>query len=324
MRLTYTGPSPEPIGFLLLERFAMVALFSAIEPLRIANRVAGRELFRWHLISRDGAPVTASNGIPLAVSWALDTAPATPSLAVCASFEPLATLDPRLADWLVARRQAGAALGGIDTGVFVLAAAGLLDDQTVTLHWESLPDFRRRFPRVEAVESLFEVTPEGFSCAGASASIDLALDTIRRRHGDRLTRLVREQLVHDHRRLPASRQRHPADDGELPAPLARVIRLMDAHLESPLSVAHLASAIGISERQLERRFATHLARSPKRVYLERRLRLARQLVIDTHHGVMDIALASGFASPSSFTRAFREYHGLSPTALRRRARPPQR
>lgn len=81
MRLTYQGPSPEAIGFLLLPRFSMVALFSAIDPLRIANRLSGETLFRWHLISRDGLPVHASNGIPLAVEHALEDTPWLPSLA---------------------------------------------------------------------------------------------------------------------------------------------------------------------------------------------------------------------------------------------------
>ncbi|MBY6111695.1 GlxA family transcriptional regulator [Halomonas sp. DP1Y21-3] len=317
MRLTYQGPVPEPIGFLLLPRFSMVALFSAIDPLRIANRLAGQPLFRWHLVSRDGEPVTASNGIPLSVEHDLDNAPWLPSLAVCASFEPMAAVDQPLRDWLAQRRAQGACLGALDTGVFCLADAGLIED-TVTLHWESLPEFRRRHPDIEAVESLYEVGPVGFYGAGASASIDLALDTIRRRHGDALTRRVKQQLVHDHRRLPASRQRDASEFERLPERLTRVIGLMDSHLESPLAIAELAAQIGLSERQLERDCQHHLARTPSRLYLERRLALAHHLVTSTRHGVMDIALASGFASASSFTRAFRQHHGASPRELRRR------
>ncbi|MBY6207063.1 MULTISPECIES: GlxA family transcriptional regulator [Halomonas] len=321
MRLTYQGPSPEAIGFLLLPRFSMVALFSAIDPLRIANRLSGETLFRWHLISRDGLPVHASNGIPLAVEHALEDTPWLPSLAVCASFEPMAAVDDSLITWLRQRREQRTCLGALDTGAFCLASAGLIDD-TVTLHWESLPDFRRQHPHIEAVESLYEVTPSGFFGAGASASIDLALDTIRRRHGDALTRRVKEQLVHDHRRLPASRQRDVRYQERLPQRLATLIGIMDAHLESPLSIPQLASAIGLSERQLERECQQHLSRTPGQLYLERRLSLAHQLVTSTRHSVMDIALASGFASASSFTRAFRQHHGASPSALRRQPTPP--
>ncbi len=103
MRLQPRVCAPESIGFLLLPRFAMVAFFSAIEPLRIANRISQRTLFHWDVISRDGSPVTASNGMPLAANWSLQDAPETPSLAVCASFAPEHALDTELLDWLRAR-----------------------------------------------------------------------------------------------------------------------------------------------------------------------------------------------------------------------------
>ncbi|XKE47115.1 GlxA family transcriptional regulator [Halomonas organivorans] len=316
MRLHPPVPAPERIGFLLLPRFAMVAFFSAIEPLRIANRISGEPLFAWDLISRDGEPVVASNGMTLAATCALAEATALPSLAVCASFEPEAALDEALLDWLRQCAASGCVLGGIDTGCFALAAAGLLDDQTVTLHWECLPEFRTRFPRVDAVESIYEVTPEGFSCAGGSAAIDMSLDLIRRRHGDDLAQRVRDQLIHDHGRLPASRQRDPAAP---PDPtLQRAIGLMEANLESPLGIRELAAELDLSWRRLDRLFARHLGTSPQRAYLARRLDHAHRLLRETRHSVMDIALACGFASASSFTRAFRRRHGVTPSEWRRR------
>lgn len=316
MRLHPHVPAPERIGFLLLPRFAMVAFFSAIEPLRIANRLVGETLFAWDVISRDGGEVVASNGMTLAASCALAEAPMTPSLAVCASFAPEDAVDDALLAWLRARAAQNCVLGGMDTGGFVLAAAGLLDDQTVTLHWECLPEFRARFPRVDAVESLYEVTPEGFSCAGGSAAIDMSLDLIRRRHGGALAERVRDQLVHDHGRRPASRQREP----ETPQDplLSRAIALMEAHLESPLSIRDLAAELDLSWRRLDRLFTHHLGSSPQRVYLACRLDHAHRLLRDTRHNIMDIALACGFASASSFTRAFRRRHGLTPSQLRRR------
>ncbi len=316
MRLTPDVPAPERIDFLLLPRFAMVAFFSAIEPLRIANRISGEALFEWRLIGRDGEAVVASNGMPLAVDHALDEAPLSPSLAVCASFDPEATVDATLIAWLRERAAAGCVLGGMDTGGFVLAAAGLLDDQTVTLHWESLPEFRARFPRVDAVESLYEVTPEGFSCAGGSSAIDMSLDLIRRRHGHDLAERVRDQLLHDQGRRPASRQRDPVmPDDPL---LTRAIALMDANLDAPLEIRALAAELDLSWRRLDRLFARHLGTSPQRAYLARRLDHARHLLQETRHSVMDVALACGFASASSFTRAFRQRHGATPSALRKR------
>ncbi|MDI4638856.1 MULTISPECIES: GlxA family transcriptional regulator [Halomonadaceae] len=316
MRLTSSAQSPESIGFLLLPRFAMVAFFSAIEPLRIANRLTGEPLFEWDLVSRDGRPVTASNGMALDADHGLEDAPLTPSLAVCSSFAPDDAIDATLVSWLRERAAQGCMLGGMDTGCVVLAAAGLLDDQTVTLHWESLPEFRARFPRVDAVESLYEVTPEGFSCAGGSSAIDMSLDLIRRRHGDDLAERVCAQLLHDQGRRPASRQRDPLMP-EDPL-LTRAIAMMEANLDTPLCIGELAEALGLSWRRLDRLFLRQLGTSPQRTYLARRLDHAHRLLRETRHSVMEIALACGFGSASSFTRAFRRHHGLTPSALRRR------
>jgi AraC family carnitine catabolism transcriptional activator len=317
MRLQPPTPIPERIGFLMLPRFAMVAFFSAVEPLRIANRISGRTLFEWDVISEDGGPVTASNGMTLDATCAMAQAPAVPSLAVCASFEPEAGVNDALLDWLRARAASGCVLGGMDTGCFALAAAGLLDDQTVTLHWESLPEFRSHFPRVDAVESIYEVTPEGFSCAGGSAAIDMSLDLIRRRHGDNLVKRVRDQLIHDPGRRPASRQRDPVTLGD--PILQKAIDLMEANLEAPLGIGELAAKLGLSWRGLERLFTRHIGIPPQRFYLDRRLEHAQRLLHETRHSVMDIALACGFSSSSSFTRAFRRRHGLTPSEWRRRA-----
>ena len=62
--------------FLLLPGFSMMGLMSAIEPLRVANRFRG-DLYRWHLLSRDGAAVAASNGMSLNVDGALELVEAT-------------------------------------------------------------------------------------------------------------------------------------------------------------------------------------------------------------------------------------------------------
>ncbi|MGB8712971.1 MAG: GlxA family transcriptional regulator [Onishia taeanensis] len=321
MRLTPSLPSPERLGFLLLPRFAMVAFFSAIEPLRIANRISGRALFHWEVVSRDGRPVTASNGMALDADHGLEDAPLTPSLAVCSSFAPDDAIDETLIAWLRERASQGCVLGGMDTGCVVLAAAGLLDDQTVTLHWESLPEFRARFPRVDAVESLYEVTAEGFSCAGGSSAIDMSLDLIRRRHGDDLAERVCDQLLHDQGRRPASRQRDPVwRDPLMPEDplLTRAIALMEANLDTPLGIGELAAELDLSWRRLERLFVRQLGTSPQRIYMARRLDHAHRLLRETRHSVMEIALACGFGSASSFTRAFRRHHGLTPSELRGR------
>lgn len=323
MRLHYPGPFPERIGFLLLPHFAMMAFFSAVEPLRIANRIAGHELFQWRVISESGQPVTASNGMTLMADDDLLPTPGVSSLAVCASFEPEKSTSRRLIQWLHRQAQHGCVLGSMDTGVIVLAHAGLVDNQTLTLHWESLPVFRETYPHLHAVESLFEVSEAGFSCAGGTAAMDMSLDLIARRHGEALAQHVSEQLIHAQIRHPEESQRFELSRrlGSRKPALLRAVALMEANLEHPLPIADITAQVNISWRQLQRLFERELGHSPRRFYLTLRLERARQLLRETQRGIIEIALACGFTSASSFSRAFRHHYHHSPRDVRHQARP---
>ena len=319
MRLHYAGPLPEPIGFLLLPRFSMMAFFSAVEPLRIANRIAGETLFTWRVISLDSAPVTASNDMTLLADDSLESAPALPSIAICASFEPEERLTRRLLRWLHQRDQDGCVLGGIDTGSLILARADLLTGHRVTLHWESLPAFRERFPELDAVESLFEVGPRRFSCAGGAAAMDMMLDLIARRHGEALAAAVSEQLIHARMRSRHDQQRQDLTQrlGTHKHSVIEAVALMERHLEAPLPLARLAARIGISLRQLQRLFEQELGERPRDHYLRLRLQRARQLLRETDRDILSIGLACGFTSASSFSRAYKQHFGASPRHARR-------
>ncbi|WP_046078067.1 GlxA family transcriptional regulator [Halomonas sp. HG01] len=319
MRLDYAGPLPEPIGFLLLPRFSMMAFFSAVEPLRIANRISGRPLFEWTLISEDGGPVTASNGMTLLADQDIEARYHPASLAVCSGFDPERYLSRGLMRWLHRLDGAGCALGGLDTGGFLLAAAGLLEGERVTLHWESLPAFRERFTAIETSDELFELGERRFSCAGGAAAMDMALDVIARRHGQRLAVDVSEQLIHERMRTRHDSQRMTqARRLATHSPrLAEAVELMERHLETPLTLEDVASRSGVSLRQLQRLFERELGRSPRDWYLALRLARARQLLEETDLEVLGVALACGFTSSSSFSRAFRQHFGASPREVRR-------
>lgn len=319
MRLDYTGLLPESIGFLLIPRFSMMAFFSAVEPLRIANRIAERELFRWWVITQDGEPVTASNGMTLLADASIETVPALPSVAICASFEPEETLTRPLLKWLSRLQHNDCVIGGIDTGTLLLARAGLIQNQRVTLHWESLPAFRERYPEIDAVESLYEVGPRCFSCAGGAAAMDMALDMIARRHGDALATAVSEQLIHARMRTRHDQQRMALTQrlGTHKHALIEAVALMERHIESPLPIEDVARRVGISLRQLQRLFEQELGERPRDHYLHLRLARARQLLLETDHDILSIGLASGFSSASSFSRAYRQRYDESPRHCRR-------
>src|SRR5579871_4361080 len=89
--------APDTIGFLLAPRFSLMAFVCAVEPLRVANRLARRELYRWETISSDGTPVVASNQMTVLADQSVRDRTRYSKVIVCAGFEPEALYEPRIA-----------------------------------------------------------------------------------------------------------------------------------------------------------------------------------------------------------------------------------
>ncbi|MGP9685127.1 GlxA family transcriptional regulator [Halomonas sp. AOP25-F1-15] len=320
MRLDYQGPLPEMVGFLLLPQFSMMAFFAAVEPLRIANRISDRPLFDWTLISADGGPVTASNGMTLMADQSTGQVHHLPSLAVCSGFTPEAHLTRHLMAWLHQLDQAGCCLGGIDTGAFLLASTGLLTHERVALHWESLPAFHERFPGIETTDELYELGERRFSCAGGAAAMDMALEVIARRYGAKLAIDVSEQLIHDRIRTRSDQQRTALVKrlSTHNRHVVEAVALMEQNIEEPLSLEEVASRVEVSVRQLQRLFEQELSMTPRQWYLQLRVKRAKRLLVETDLAVLAVGLACGFSSSSSFARTFRAHYGYSPRAVRYR------
>jgi AraC family carnitine catabolism transcriptional activator len=315
----------QQMHFLLLPEFSVMGFVSAIEPLRVANRFRPGS-YHWHILSVDGGPVRASNGMSLNVEARLDAAREVLTLFVVAGFNPLDSYRAAIGTTLGRWQRQGATLGAIDTGVFVLAEAGLLGEQQVTLHWEARSAFQERYPARKVSEELFEIGPRCITCAGGTSAIDMMLALIAARHGRELAAQVSEQFVlgrirsqSDHQRMQIS-ARYDLHN----AKTVQVVKAMEEHLEDPLSADDLAAVVGVTRRQLERLFRTHLQDTPSHFYLVLRLERARQLLQQTEMSVIDVGVASGFASSSHFSRAYRAHFGGSPKDERRRGRPTTR
>ena len=303
--------SPQEIHFLLLPEFSVMGFVSAIEPLRVANRFRAGS-YRWQVITPDGAPAVASNGMSLNVDAALGDPAQVQLVIVVAGFKPLARYDAALGAWLRAVRRSGA-VGAVDTGVFVLAEAGVAAGP-VTLHWEAQAAFSERFPAIAVTQELFEIGARCITCAGGTAAIDLMLARIAARHGHALAVQVSEQFVLGRIRSPSDHQRLEISTryGVHNRKVIQVIRLMQDHIEDPLLPDDLAQMIGVTRRQLERLFATHLQDTPIRFYGGLRLERARNLLRQSDMGITAIGIACGFESPSHFSRSYRALFGRRP------------
>jgi transcriptional regulator GlxA family with amidase domain len=314
-------PLKRSIVFFLVPDFTMVAFATAVEPLRIANRMLGYEAYRWRLASVDGKPVPASNGVPCGVDTSLEeerrkmAGPDRPSMViVCSGINVERQQNRSTFAWLREEYNRGVAIGGLCTGAHVLAAAGLLSGKRCAIHWENLPGFAETFPKVHVFADLFEVDQNIYTCAGGTAALDMMLKLIGDDFDDSLVNRVCEQVLTDRVRSPTDRQRLPlrARLGVQNSKILSIIELMEANLSEPLSLLEVAEQVGLSRRQIERLFRSEMGRSPARYYLEIRLDRARHLLVQSSMPVVEVAVACGFVSASHFSKCYRELYQRSP------------
>jgi len=306
------------LSFLLLPEYAMVSLLSAIEPLRIANRLAGKTLFRWQCFSENGDSVLASNGMALQESLDISQAPRPRNLFVNASFNPEKHITDPCIKWLRELHNQGSMIGALDTGCYLLAKAKLLQDYNVTLHWEAKPAFQERYPQLKVSGELFEIDRKRITCAGGNAATDMVLHLIEYYYQADLAILVCEQLIKNGARSHSDNQRLGWSKRlNIHNPkILKALALMGDHIETPLSASDLACALAISIRQLERLFLQHLKCTPSSYYLQLRIEHARYLLSDSGLSISDIALASGFSSTAHFSRRYREFYGTTASQYR--------
>ena len=309
---------PFIVGFHLIEGFPMMAFASAIEPLRAANRLSGEPLFDWRLISNDGTPVRASNGIDIDVHNAIGDAVPLDMLLVCAGMPDAGRGNSALFKWLRGLSRGGVLLGGISLGAYALAYAGLLDGRRCALHWESLRAFGERFPRIHTTSEIFVMDANRWSCSGGTAALDMMLELITSRHGRALATDVSEQFIHPRIRGTQDPQRMAIQSrlGVANKKLIAAIGLMEEANDDPRPVQDIAAEVDLSPRQLERLFAKYLQQTPSRYYLELRLERARSLLLETTKPILDVAVACGFASASHFSRCYRAVYGHKPSEER--------
>jgi transcriptional regulator GlxA family with amidase domain len=284
---------PRRFVFLLLDRFTMLSFAGAIEPLRIANRISGKPIYEWRLIGEGGVSATCSNGASFQLDMGLEELDRDDTLLVCGGIDVQhATTKPIIA-WLRREARRGMAIGGLCTGSWTLAKAGLLDGKKATIHWENQDGFLEEFEEVKLTKSVFVVDGNRLSTAGGTSSIDLMLKLIATDHGDEVANTVADQLIYSSIRTDQDTQRLsiPTRIGVRHPKLSQVIQMMEANIEDPISPADLAEEVGMSTRQLERLFRRYLNRSPKRYYMELRLQKARNLLMQTDMSVINVALA---------------------------------
>ena len=308
------GGRPRTFVFVLLENFTLLCLSSALDALRLANRMSGRTLYDWTIRTENGGPQRCSCGTQFVPDGALEEISRDDTVLVVGGLDVSRATTRGIVSWLRRESRKGGVTGGLCTASWTLAQAGLLDGRRATIHWENHDGFAEEFPEIELTQAIFTIDGKRITTAGGTASIDLMLHLIAADHGEDLASLVADQMIYSSIRTDRDQQRLsiPTRIGVRHPRLGQVIRAMEQNIEEPVSPALLAQDVGMSTRQLERLFRRYLSRSPKRYYMELRLERARNLLMQTEMSIINVALACGFTSPSHFSKCYRAHYGTTP------------
>lgn len=304
--------------FLLVEDFTHLAFSNAVESLRIANLMAERELYSWQLASVDGRAARCSNGAVTLVERGLAPLGRDGRLIIVSGINVQYHATPDMLRYLRGERARGTQIGAICSGSYILAEAGFLDGRRAAVHWEYHDVFAERFPSVNLTKSVFVADEKFVTASGGAAVADLMLHMIARDHGRDLAAAVADQMVYNAVREGSATQKVSVRSryGLRNSRLGEAIRLIEEHVETPLSSAEIADRLGISTRQLERMFERYMNTTPKRYIMELRLHRARNLIVQSDQALTEIAMACGFVSTSHFSKVYRDHFGNTPGSQR--------
>lgn len=278
------------------------------------------------VLSPDGQPVRASNGLRLGADASFEAGQGPYDLALVAGgpLLPDAESDPRLTRWLREVAAHCPRYGSICTGAFALGAAGLLDGKRAATHWQNAGQLERRYPRAR-------VEPDHIYCrdgamvtsAGVTAGIDLSLALLAEDHGPELSVAVAKRLLVFAQRQGGQSQFSPYLDiapGGDADPLARVQAHVMANPRGVFSVARLAEVAGMSPRHFARKFVEWAGVTPHEFIERVRVDAARNLLERSDTVLKAVAYECGFSSTDRMRAVFMKRLGVSPAQYRGRFR----
>ncbi len=263
--------------------------------------------------------VRSGEGLNYAVEHGIEALERADTVIVPGYRDPVRPVDPRALDALRAAHAHGARIAAICTGVFAVAAAGLLDGHRATTHWRHAPDLARLHPEVEVDGSvLFIDEGDVLTSAGVASGIDLCLHLIRSDHGVRMSNVAARRLVAAPYRSGGQSQYVPRSVPEQLGDRFAVTRAWAIErLGEPLTVDDLARHASVSTRTFSRRFVEDTGYTPLQWMLRARVDLARELLERTDHGVEQVAAEVGLGTGANLRLHFQRILGTSPREYRR-------
>jgi transcriptional regulator GlxA family with amidase domain len=314
--LSFKKRGPRLVEILLARGFVATELAIAFDSFRIANRLAGAELFRLRIVSVEaGNTLPSLGGIEVAVT-PMDAVPDLPDILIVAGGAEMVRARRRFLPRMQRVRHAGGLVVALSDATQALLAEGAAE--TAAVHWEGRPLLEEAGMAEKGTNTLYTRSGSLVTSAGMAATADVVLALIAELSTPALMREVGRVLLLDRLRMAETEQPKGASALiSLPkGPLRRALQAMESALEAPLSTAEVASGVNLSTRQLERLFARYLGKSPQAFYRDLRLHRARTLIEGSPMALTEIALSCGFETPSHFSRVFKRRYGVTPHALR--------
>lgn len=292
----------------------------AVEIFGLPRPEMGRDWYRFRVCSLEKGPVRATGGIRIHAATGLSALRWADTIVIPGWRDAAGPPPKALLEALCAAHRRGARLVSICSGVFLIAATGLLDGKRATTHWRYVERLRERYPTIQVEPDVLYVD-EGsiLTSAGSAAGLDLCLHIVRRDFGAEVAGSVARRLVIPPHREGGQAQYVPDSFRKEPGGgLAPLLQWAQAHLDQPLSAETLAKKAALSPRTLARRFMREAGTTPHRWVTHQRLLNAQRRLETTRASIDEVAEAVGFGTATTLRQRFQQAFGTTPTAYRRR------
>lgn len=274
--------------------------------------------YEFCVVSVDPGPIRALGGVTLHAPTDLSLMADAETVVLPGWRDPAELPPTRLTDAIKAAHQNGARVMSICSGVFVLAATGLLDGQAATTHWRYTEQLQSMYPEIEVQPDVLYVdNGTTLTSAGSAAGLDLGLHLIRRDYGaDVANRVARRLVVPPHRAGGQAQFIAEPMPTDPPRSIAPTVAWVQENLGRPITVEDMATHATMSARTFARRFRNDMGVPPHQWLIRQRVTQAQRLLETTDLPIDTVASACGFGSAATLRHHFQRETKTTPSGYR--------
>jgi AraC family transcriptional regulator, transcriptional activator FtrA len=312
--------APHLVAAVAYDRLCTFEFGCTVELFALPRPELGVPWYDFAVCAAERGPIRATGGIAVQVSHSLRLLERANTIVIPGWRDPEEAPPPELLRKLRQAYERGARLCSICSGVFVLAAAGIMAGKRATTHWKYLDLLASRYPDI-VVEPNALYVDEGqvMTSAGSAAGLDMLVHLVRKDFGPKVANQVAQRLV-----IPPHREGGQAQF--VPRPVAadergRLAKLLDwirGHLSAPHTIESLAAQASMSPRTLQREFKVATGLSPYAWLVRERIERAKELLESGRLPAQRIAERVGMGSVESLRHHFRARVGATPAQYRAR------